>query len=48
LAKFSAWKLLMVNPCPISSPIMLYQTRPRFKPYSNLLVLGLYHPRNIW
>jgi len=37
----------MVNTRLISSFIMLYQTHSRLKLYSNLLVFGLFHPRNI-
>jgi hypothetical protein len=38
----------MVNPCPIFSFIRLYQACSKFKSYSSLLVLGLYHPQNNW
>ncbi len=46
LAWSSSWRLLGVNPCPISSPIMLYQTRSGLISYLNLF--GLYHPWNSW
>ncbi len=44
----STWRLFMVIPYLISSPIMLYKTCFKFRLYLNFLVLGLHHPQNIW
>jgi hypothetical protein len=44
LAWSSSWKLLMVNLHLISSPIMLYQSYSKFRPYSNCWFLGYTTP----